>query len=458
MYDVPENNINFRVGKWLPSDQKILKEWIEMMMRRSQQNTIPLLPVMKEFQELIESDAEIYMLFNQMFTEVPNKPPYNKDPLAEPQVRDYMQMLYLINTILTTPPAYNNYGLVGFPINAILDWSMGTEAGFAAFLNKKVNRMFKKVLNAWGTYLTSAESASALNENPETGWFGDHAILAIVHAMPEYRGIEMTPGKARGVFSYAFECDPSAIHYGYKSWDDFFTRRFNPGIRNVASPENDNIIVNACEAAPFNIAKGVNYSDQFWIKGQPYSIRHMMQNDDFTEQFVGGTIYQAFLSAKSYHRWNSPVSGKVIKTKIIEGTYYSEIPAEGFYNPLHPDPSSPDKPDDSAPNNSQGYLSEVATRGLIFIEADNPAIGLMCFMAIGMAEVSTCDIQVYEGQHLKKGDNLGTFHFGGSTHCLIFRPDVKLEFDLHGQKLDPDPVKNINTYNIAVNSVIAKVL
>ena len=78
----------------------------------------------------------------------------------------------------------------------------------------------------------------------------------------------------------------------------------------------------------------------------------------------------------------------------------------------------------------EGYISEIATRGLIFIEADNPDIGLMAFLAIGIAEVSTCDIRVYEGQRIKKGDEIGMFHFGGSTHCLIFRPEVDVVFDL----------------------------
>ncbi|MFZ0790692.1 MAG: phosphatidylserine decarboxylase, partial [Chromatiaceae bacterium] len=49
------------------------------------------------------------------------------------------------------------------------------------------------------------------------------------------------------------------------------------------------------------------------------------------------------------------------------------------------------------------------------------------------AEVSSTEITVYEGQHVKKGDPLGMFHYGGSTHALIFRPQVELEFDLHGQ-------------------------
>ena len=97
-------------------------------------------------------------------------------------------------------------------------------------------------------------------------------------------------------------------------------------------------------------------------------------------QFEGGTIYQAFLSALSYHRWHAPVSGTVVKTYLVEGTYYSEALNDGN--------------DPSVPNDSQGYIAEVTTRALIFIEADNPDIGLMCFMAVGMAEVSTCDIGV----------------------------------------------------------------
>ena len=96
-------------------------------------------------------------------------------------------------------------------------------------------------------------------------------------------------------------------------------------------------------------------------------------------------------------------------------------------------------------------LTQVATRALIFIEADHPAIGLMCFMAVGMAEVSTCDITVSVGQRVGKGEQLGMFHFGGSTHCLIFRPQTKLDFDLHGE------TPGLDAGNIAVNARLATV-
>lgn len=163
----------------------------------------------------------------------------------------------------------------------------------------------------------------------------------------------------------------------------------------------------------------------------------MMDGDPLAQQFVGGTIYQAFLSATSYHRWHSPVSGRIVKTRVIDGSYYAQSPTAGF------DPASP--------NQSQGYITQVASRGLVFIQADNPKIGLMAVMFVGMAEVSSNEITVYEGQHVNKGDELGMFHFGGSTHTLIFRPEVKLDFDLRGQ------TPGLDTKNIPVRARIASV-
>lgn len=130
------------------------------------------------------------------------------------------------------------------------------------------------------------------------------------------------------------------------------------------------------------------------------------------------------------------------KAYVVSGSYYLENLYQSFLS---------NNPDTSAPDRSQGFLTAVATRALIFIEADNPAIGLMCVMPVGMAEVSSCDITVKPGEHVNKGDPLGMFHFGGSTHCLFFRPGVNLEFDLYGQT--PGPQAEIN---IRVDTAIAR--
>lgn len=409
----------YRVGQWLPSDQAFLTQWMRKHIEKVEAKPLPIHPVIQEFRELIENDPEIFMLFHLMFEELPNRPTFAKDPAGDPQIRDYTHMLALMNAILTTAPEFNKTDLVGFPINAILDWPMGTRSGFAAFLNSKVNAQLKNILNEWGRFLRSPESCAVLTDHPRMGWFGADAKMAMPH------------------FEQEFVCDPGKPHHGFTSWDDFFTRRFREGQRPVAAPDDSRIVVNACESAPYKIARGVQRVDRFWIKSQPYSLMHMLQNDEYTDLFVGGTIYQAFLSALSYHRWHSPVSGTVVKTKIIDGTYYSEALSMGF--------------DPAGPNESQSYITDVAARALIFIQADDPAIGLMCFMAVGMAEVSTCEVTVAAGQRVNKGDEIGMFHFGGSTHCLIFRPQVKLEFDLRGQK------PGLTATNLQVNAKLAVV-
>jgi phosphatidylserine decarboxylase len=408
-----------RVGRWLPSEHAHLERWIDEHIKNTAIEKRPLHPVIAEFKKLIEGDPQIFMLFSQMFAQVPHKAPYNKRPGGKSQVKDYLHMLELLNSVMTKAPEFSKDALVGCPINAILDWSMGTAGGYGAFLNKKVNRQLKAVLNAWGTFLKSKDSRYVLSDDAQHGWFGKDAQ----DAMPN--------------FAEQFRCDPSEPHHGFDSWDDFFTRALNKGARPLASPDDDNVVANACESAPYRVSKNVNYSDKFWIKSQPYSLRHMLSDDDLAERFTGGTVYQAYLSALSYHRWHSPVSGRVVKAEVVDGTYYSESYNEGF------DPGGPDE--------SQGYLTQMATRARIYIEADNPAIGLMCFIAVGMAEVSTCDIRVYEGQKLKKGDQTGMFHFGGSTHCLIFGPDVKVNFDLHGQQ------SGHHAHNIPINSRIATI-
>lgn len=411
----------FRVGKWLPSDQRVLEEWLASLIRRvdSRAATTSLHPSVQALKDLIESEPEVYMWFTQMFTQVPRTPEFATTPIGTPQVRSYTHALELINAVLTTAPEFNETGLVGFPINAILDWSMATDAGGSAFLDSQVNERLKAILDAWGAFLASSDSRYVLSKDPRSGWFGADARKAM-------------PG-----FDQEFVCEPTAPYHGYASWDDFFTRTFREGQRPVASPDDPSVIVNACESAPYRIARRVKRIDQFWIKGQPYSLRHIFADDPINEEFAGGTIYQAFLSALSYHRWHMPVDGTIRSVRNIDGTYYAEDLAMGF--------------DPAGPNESQGYIAQLAARAVVTIDADDPRIGLMAFVAIGMAEVSTCEVTVEPGQHLRKGEQLGMFHFGGSTHLLVFRPQTQVSFRLHGQ------TPGLEASNILVNAAIARV-
>lgn len=449
MNNIKQDNMKV-LGNWLPDDKVVLKNWVEELisevktknkLRAKAANasidkiTDEELIEFKhkeviELKNLIEEDAGLFVLANKMIQQALN---YSKeDPTGSPQIDSYILMLQLIDTIMDTTPEYNppetkGHSLIGFPINAVLNWCMGTSAGHAFFMDSRVNERFKEILNSWCEFLNSPDSRYVLYTGKETeekkidiknSWLSDKA--------KEELHID------------DFKYDASADYGGFSSWNDFFIRQFKDidTQRPVASPEDDSIIVSACESASYRISADVQKNQNFWLKGQPYSLEYMLnenkindpQQHRYSNDFVGGTVYQAFLSATKYHRWHSPVSGRIEKIEIVPGTYYSELRSYPF--------------DDAGPNNSQGFITQVATRAIIYIRCPEP-IGIMCFIAVGMAEVSSCIVTVKEGQNVKKGDQLGYFQFGGSTHCLIFRKDV-----IQGFVLDAIPAPDFNDSKI----------
>ncbi|KAI0007111.1 Phophatidylserine decarboxylase-domain-containing protein [Xylariaceae sp. FL0662B] len=419
-HDIPDEHRVHSHGAWLPADRRVQDEWLRKQVehvRKAEKKE--LIPVLQEFKQLIEGNSRIYMYFNQMWEEIPLKKPYMKDPTGtKRQIRDYRHMLDVLNHVFTQAPQWTDaafgVGMVGVPMVGIFDYVMATPSGHAAFLDPDVNKMLKKVLNEWGKFLKSPKSAEVLGSHRQ-GWFSEHGSKDLME-------VANAPLKSSHRFEDMYVCDPSAQHYGYTSWDDFFTRQLREGVRPVASPEDDSIIANACESKVYNVGRHAKLRDRFWIKGQPYSVLDMLGHDPLAAVFDGATIYQAFLSALSYHRWHSPVSGRIVRAFVKDGTYFSEPLFEGQAG----DGRTPDI-DKRGISVAQGYLTALATRAVIFIQANNPAIGLMAFIGVGMDEVSTCEITVQQGQEVKKGDQLGMFHFGGSSHCLLFRDGVKVD-------------------------------
>ncbi|KAK4131035.1 hypothetical protein BT67DRAFT_167460 [Trichocladium antarcticum] len=413
---------HFRVkslGAWLPADHRVHREWLRRAVQHvDKHGEKKLIPVLREFRELIEDNPRIYMYFSQMWDEIPRTPPYTKDPTGASQIRDYHHMLQVLNHVFGSAPEWTDsaasVGMVGVPMCAIFDYAMGTPSGHAAFLDPDVNRMLKKILNEWGQYLKSPESAAVLG-NDRAGWFGEVGYNDVME-------VANAACKTSFKFEDMYKCDPSKKYYGYKSWDDFFTRQVQESARPVASPDDDNVIANACESKVYNVSAYAKLRDKFWIKGQPYSVLDMLGNDPLAKEFAGATVYQAFLSSLSYHRWHSPVSGTVRRCFVRDGTYFSEPLFESTTEGGDIDT----KIDTEGLRQAQGYITALATRAVIFLEADNPAIGLMAFLGVGMDEVSTCEVTVREGQHIGKGDEIGMFHFGGSSHCLLFRKGVKV--------------------------------
>src|SRR5580704_4175698 len=106
--------------------------------RAARGGQVVLHPVLTEFQGLIDTDPVVRMYVNQMIAQVPGAKPYRKRHLESVQ-----QMLGLINEVLTMAPEFSESAMVATPLAAILDWAMGTPAGFAAFRDPRVNAMLE---------------------------------------------------------------------------------------------------------------------------------------------------------------------------------------------------------------------------------------------------------------------------------------------------------------------------
>jgi phosphatidylserine decarboxylase len=408
-----------RPGDWLTTDHVAIRNWIvKLKAKAAGIRPADYIAPIKVLRTMVAQDPVLHASTQAMFVEALAH--HKDDPTGAPAVTSWDEFLGLLNAVMNSAPECivtrngEGQGLIGFPINALLDWPMGAAAGMTTFGNAKFNACSQKVLNHWGKFLTTEASRYVLAE-------GDPGAIAWLSPAAQARMVEVAQqpfvAPTPRTFEQIFVCpDPADRRYlGFASWDQFFTRVFQDGQR----PVGDAPIVNACESAPLQVSTDVALSADIWLKGQPYSLRDMLHHDPLAAQFAGGTVYQAFLNALSYHRWHSPVDGVVEKAFVVNGSYYLESPAEGLYSR---------DPDPSAPNASQPFITSVATRAVIFIRADDPSIGLIAMVPVGMAEVSSCEITVTPGQRVARGDPVGMFHYGGSTHCLVFRPGVRLRF------------------------------
>ncbi|MCJ1326819.1 hypothetical protein MMC10_003485 [Thelotrema lepadinum] len=408
-------------------------------------------PSVEDFKSLLESSPQIMQLAKLMFEQIPEKPSFDKDILGRPSIRSHHALLTALDNTLSQAPEWecDKPIVEHLPLAALLDLSLSTTSGHAFFRNPLVNAKIGAILNVWNSFLSSPASANVLNTSPR-GWFSPSALSFIMKATADH-----PPGTRH--FEQEFVCDPSQPHYGFTSWNAFFTRALRPGIRPVADATDWNVITAACEAEPYQCQTNVQASDIFNIKQHAYSLQDMLAHHPLASHFAGGTVYQGYLDPGSYHRWHSPVDGRVVAVHLQPGTYFSKLvqPTTNT-SPLHSRDGGGgdiDKRSAESPHpvrhgepppfqrvtqaDSQSYLAHVATRALIFVEADNPAIGLMCVMPVGWVEVSTCVLDVKEGDRVAKGDQLGMFCFGGSSHCLLFRPQTRLRWDLRGQTPGP---------------------
>ena len=401
------NHFGYAAG-YLPKDRDSVDEWQERLMRRVEEERSKAAkgargrkkrrsPAVEELAELIRVNGIVRMYVSQMIDEQPKK--YKK-------VNDIDDLLDALTLITASAPLYNpNPAKINaFPMSTLFTYMMMTKAGEAAFRNEAFNDAIRKILKEWCDFLDSRESRSVLNEG-EDGWLSQSAYW--------YNKL------------YEFKIPaPSKPHWGWKSFNDYFHREIKPEERPIDGPGDPKVIVSANDGKVYNIASNVQATDVFWLKGQAYSLVNVL-DDQYVERFVGGSVFQSFLSGADYHRWRAPIDGVVRQARVVNGLMFSDLEAAGY--------------DPTAATYSQGYEASVNTRGLVFIESENPDLGMVCVVPIGITEISSVTITAKEGRPVKKGEELGYFSYGGSSMCLVFQPGAVDRFTVPNRPSGNNP-------------------
>jgi phosphatidylserine decarboxylase len=285
--------------------------------------------------------------------------------------------------------------IIGVPFYALVIDLLNTDYGRTFFALTEVNCFLKPIYDKYGAMLDTPYSLKHMNAEAD-GWLSEAALKRIKYE--------------------DFICNPKAPYYGFNSWHAWFTRE----IREEARPFNktaENEILNNSEYYPnfgMPYIKAL-WHDKFWLKDQRYSLAEVFGADSlplaeqqyFKDHFEGGTVFQGFLDPWCYHHWRSPVSGLVEKSYKIGNSYYAGNPSLSSHLAESYIASLP-------------LLTMTSVRQIYVIKADNPKIGRVCVIEIGMAEVSGIDQCIKEGQRIEKGARLGNFRFGGSSHAFVF--------------------------------------
>lgn len=236
--------------------------------------------------------------------------------------------------------------------------------------------------------------------------FSQESLESFLKFAPKYRVQDsMIDGKAN---------NPS----GWLTFNQFFARELNPGLRPISSPT-DNFSISSPADCTFRAIYQID--DQSQIpeitikKTHKYAkIQNLLENSKFKNDFVNGTFVHYFLAPSSYHRFHLPVSGKVVESYTINGLVHLDVNIkENQFD---------------APDNSQGGYQFAQSRGVLTIDTTHSIygnVGIIAVIPIGMAHVSSVNMIATVGSEMLKGDEFGYFLFGGSDIIVLFQENVK---------------------------------
>lgn len=179
----------------------------------------------------------------------------------------------------------------------------------------------------------------------------------------------------------------------YRSFDEFFVRRFRPGARTFCNARDH---MPAFAEARYLAYEKLSGSETFPVKGSYLSPEAVLARPEYVAPFRGGPVLVARLSPVDYHWFHYPADGHTLVSYRLPGRFHSVNPA-----------ALRSRSDVFAVNERQ--VSVLATE----------PFGLLAYVEIGALGVGKI-VQTHPQElPFARGDPKGCFRFGAST-VIVF--------------------------------------
>ncbi|RDB27430.1 Phosphatidylserine decarboxylase proenzyme 3 [Hypsizygus marmoreus] len=192
----------------------------------------------------------------------------------------------------------------------------------------------------------------------------------------------------------------------FKTFNEFFYRKLKPSARPIEKPDDPYRLVSAADCCLMTFAT-IDDATHLWIKGREFTVARLVGDayKDQAERYTGGALAIFRLAPQDYHRYHSPVEGKIGPMTVISGEYYTVNP--------------------QAIRSSLDVYGENVRK---IVPIDSPHFGRVMAVCIGAMMVGSIKTTVQEGEYVLRGQEFGYFAFGGSTIVLLFEKDA-VEWD-----------------------------
>lgn len=250
----------------------------------------------------------------------------------------------------------------------------------------------------WGSFLDTPES------------FSEDILDSFIKNAPEYR------------------IEESLIHgqpnspSGWQTFNQFFAREINTGLRPVAEPGDNRVIASPADCSyqqQFAIGEDSSIPGTSLKKVHEYgNIKQLLEHSEYSEAFAGGTFVHYCLPPSAYHRFHMPVAGRVKECYTITGRVYLQVNLQ-------------DHEFDAKDSAKTGYEFS-QTRGVVTLDtagSDYGDLGIVAVIPVGMSHVSSVRLTAVENKNVAKGDEFGYFQFGGSDIIVLLQKGVEPQVD-----------------------------